>query len=141
MGSINDLRKKLNALDIDKVSADAITQTDSIAADIQVDQQLSGKDANSNTMPDYSYVSVENYGKQPGPIKLRDTGDFHQGIYIKVKGDAITFSSTDDKTKMLEDRYKKKGFDILGLNTESKVEYLKDLQPVFVDKVKKQTGL
>lgn len=141
MASILELRRKIDDLDINQVSVDAITKTDAIAADIQVKQQLNGVDAKGKEMPYYSPVSVEVFGKPEGPIKLRDTGAFQRGIYVKAMGDKITISSTDDKTKMLEERFGKKGFSILGLNSGSRKEWKEDLQPVLVDIVKKKTGL
>jgi hypothetical protein len=141
MSSILELKRKIESLDINQVSVDAITKTDAIAADLQVKQQLNGVDAKGKTMPNYSPVSVELYGKPDSPIILRDTGAFQRGVFVKAMSDKIVFSSTDDKTKMLEERFGKKGFSILGLNKNSKVEYMGDLQPVFVDIVKKKTGL
>lgn len=141
MASILELKRKIDALDINQVSVDAITKTDAIAADLQVKQQLNGVDAKGKTMPDYSPISVELYGKTAGPIKLRDTGAFQRGVFVKAMSDKIVFSSTDDKTKMLEERFGKKGFSILGLNSGSRKEWILDLEPNLIDIVKKKTGL
>lgn len=59
------------------------------------------------------------YAKKKGrssPIDLKDTGSFHRKTYAEVLADAVEFSSTDAKTKMLEER---SGEDIFGLTDES----------------------
>ncbi|MBP7398186.1 MAG: hypothetical protein KA954_01275 [Chitinophagales bacterium] len=141
MASILELKRKIESLDIIQVSVDAITKTDAIAADLQVKQQLNGVDAKGQRMPNYSPISVELYGKPDGPIILKDTGSFQRKITVKALGDKIVFSSSDDKTQMLEERYGKKGFSILGLNSDTKKEWKEDLQPNLIDIVKKKTGL
>jgi len=140
MATINTLIKRLEAVNVNEIVHQTLESTKGFTADLQVEQQLKGLTADGTPMPDYSRTSVEVFGKE-GPIKLRDTGAFQRGIYVKAMGDKITISSTDDKTKMLEERFGKKGFSILGLNSGSRKEWKEDLQPVLIDIVKKKTGL
>ena len=64
----------------------------------------------------YSPAYAKKKGKS-SPIDLKDTGSFHRKTYAEVLADDIEFSSTDAKTKMLEER---SGEDIFGLTTQSK---------------------
>lgn len=98
---------------------------------------LSGKRADGTTMPPYSYNSVIIYGKDPGPIKLFDTGDFQQNIFIEVQGNSIFTKSRDSKNDMLVREYG----DIFGTYGPFKSEYLSVLQPVLTSEFKKAIGL
>ena len=100
-------------------------------SDLNTEGQLrEGVKADGSIMPDYSPVSVEVYGKPPGPIKLFDTGDFYKSIdYSFAKKITVTFDSVKDDDNLI-DIY---GSAIIGLNDESRefimpeiIENLKD---------------
>jgi len=103
------------------------------------DRMLAGKRADGTTMPEYSYRSVTVFGKEPGPIKLFDTGDFQSNIFVEVRGDKIFTQSRDSKNNMLEfdERYQP----IFGLSGSFKSEYISVLKPVLINEFKKATGL
>jgi len=69
-------------------------------------------------MPDYSERSINEFGKKPGPWRLKETGAFYLGITVKdINEKGWTLTSTDSKTAMLE---KKAGKRIFGLNDETR---------------------
>jgi hypothetical protein len=91
-------------------------------------------------MPDYSLRSVVQYGKPYGPIRLRDTGSWQTGLYVKVDGSGtVEFASTDSKDQMLRDKY---GDAIEGLSEKYKAEAIRDgIRPAFNKGIQAATGL
>lgn len=86
---------------------------------MQLTQGLRGDD---EFLPDYSQVSVNVYGKPPGPMRLYETGDFYEGIKAEAGHDEVTIIGTDEKTAELEMRY---GDEIIKMSDRSK-EILKE---------------
>ena len=86
-----------------------------------------GKRGDGESLPDYSPVSVQVYGKPEGAIKLYDQGDFYRGIRLTVGTSAAEIAGTDSKTAELELMY---GEEITQLSDENKEElkdsYLRD---------------
>jgi hypothetical protein len=91
-----------------------------------VEQQLSqlkrGQRPDGSEFDDYSETSVEVFGKEAGPIKWNDDGEFYESIRAIPTADAINFSEAlttgDDGSKInLEINYNEQ---ILGLQDESK---------------------
>lgn len=127
------LYKKLDAINVSLSAQVAIENTAGAATEQQRLQLNQGLKANDEFLPDYSFRSVFQYGKPPGPIRLYDTGDFYRGILIDVREDIFILESADPKSNMLQNRY---GSDILGLGTEAKVNYIRILRPEFVKQIK-----
>ena len=132
------LKGKISSLKIQELASSAVDNTGFVAADLILAQLRKGLKSDGNEMPDYSAVSVDVYGKEPGPIKLYDTGAFYAGIKVVSDGKSIVYESSDKKGAMLEKRYSTKSGQVLGLTENSRVEYALDLQPEFIDLVKKQ---
>lgn len=88
-----------------------------------IEQLDRGERGDGKILPHYSPVSVEVYGKPPGPIRLEDTGDFRRAIIIIVSEDGIEFISTDPKSNMLMQDY---GEEILDLTPRSIGEFNED---------------
>lgn len=99
---------------------------------------LEGLRADGSSMPFYSKTSVEVFGYPPGPIRLKNTGEFQAAIKVEVGFNSIKTSSIDPKTEMLEKKY---GTEIFGLDTEGKSEYVADLRPVFIKRVREKLKL
>lgn len=139
MASIFGLLNRIEAVDTDKIAEEAMQESAEKLADLNAEQINTGLKADGSTMPDYSFRSVFQYGKQPGPIKLRDKGDWQAGLYVKVEGSAVVFGSTDPKDDMLRQRY---GDEIEGLSEKYKAEgILEAVQPAFTAKMEAATGL
>lgn len=116
-----------------------MVESQEVLADLNIEQLNKGLRSDGTVMPDYSQVSVEFYGKPDGPIKLKDTGAFYQGAYVRVTGDQVKFSSTDQKTEMLTERYRES---IFGLNDQYKGEAIREvIQPTLNKKIEAATGL
>jgi hypothetical protein len=97
-------------------------------------QQLSeGQRSDGSTLPDYSPTSVNLFGKQPGPIKLFDEGDFYDGINVNVFDDEFRLDGEDEKTSMLIARY---GDMILGLTEENKQVLIDYIRPIIINLMK-----
>lgn len=133
-----EILTRIQKVDLLKEAGDAINATSFVAEDLITDQLRRGTRSDGTELPDYSRVSVDVYGKDPGPIKLKDTGAFYQGIKVTAAGQVIDYTSTDSKTDDLELRYSTGRGSILKLSEESRAEYFLDLRPEFVDSIRKK---
>jgi len=124
---------KLERLDLPKAMAQAVADTDDDIAALQRGQMFKGVRSDDSIMPNYAPISVTQYGKPPGPIKLFDTGAFYAGIKVDVRQDIFIIDSSDPKSTMLKRRY---GGNIFGLGTAATQAYLLTLEPVFIQTVK-----
>lgn len=139
MATVGSLLRKFQALDTDQVAVQAIENSKELMADLNAEQINSGLRSDGTLMPDYSIRSVVQYGKPYGPIRLRDTGAWQQGMYVTVHGDNVVFSSTDSKDRHLVDKY---GTQIQGLSDKYKNEAIREsIRPSFMRQIKEQTGL
>ncbi len=111
----------------------AMEETANTAVSQQKLQLQQGLRSDDTTLPDYSFRSVFQYGKPPGPIRLYDQGDFYRGFLFDVRQDIFILDSADSKTMMLKKRY---GEDIAGLGSDATNKWIIVMQPVFVNEVK-----
>lgn len=133
------MSRKFEALNTDQVIEEVLIESTGQMADLNAEQINQGVKADGSQMPDYSFRSVFQYGKPPGPIKLRDTGAWQQGLYARVAGDKIEFSSSDGKNDKLIDRY---GNQIVGLSEKFKAEVIREsIRPGVKQKIFDATGL
>lgn len=132
MGSLLEILEKIQDIDVDQAATRAIQNTHEAGEDAQRQQLAQGLRSDGTFMPEYSFRSVFQYGKEPGPIKLYDTGDFYRGIRIDVRGDLFIADSLDRKYPMLRARY---GDDITGLGKDARIEYIRILKPEFVHQI------
>jgi hypothetical protein len=98
------------------------------AVAMNTDQLFEGRLANGDTLPEYSFVSVNVYRKPPGPWRLYDTGDFYQGFFMKAEKFPITFGSKDGKTLLIMrmvDAHKLDPDEIFGLNKANFTELVR----------------
>lgn len=123
---------KLLKVDLPFSMTAAMEDTAKEATDQQRAQLAQGLMSDDNFLPDYSFRSVFQYGKEPGPIKLYDTGDFYRGMLLDVRQDIFILESADPKSNMLQNRY---GNNIFGFGTKAQAEYILTLKPVFVGRV------
>ena len=138
MTTVNNLLKKFQNLNPDQLITDSVVETKEVYGDLQVEQQLQGLKADGNEMPDYSATSVDLFGKEPGPIKLRDTGAFQTAIEVKVDASVIVARSNDSKNDMMVKRY---GKEIFGLSDKFKQEFRQQLEPVVINNFRKNLNL
>jgi hypothetical protein len=127
--------KKFQGIYLDFSMAHAMQLTSAEAVDQQKAQLAQGLRSDDTVTDDYSFRSVFQYGKPPGPIKWYDKGDFYRGIRIDVREDIFTLSSTDSKSTMILNS-KKGGPNTLGLGTDAKNKYIQVLRPVFINEIR-----
>lgn len=102
-----------------------LKQSEAEATEMITDQLESGHDALGNELPEYSPVSVNVFGKRPGPWTLHDTGDFYKGIFMDAGRWPVLFDSKDSKTDSILTHVEKKGGnadEILALDSSHKKE-------------------
>ncbi len=144
MTTINTIRARIAALKINVESRAAIEQTKATVEDLNRERLLQGRLSDGAPLPPYSITSIKVFGYPPGPWKLKNTGAFHLGINTKVFPKSFVTSSTDPKTEMLKRKVTAKGLDgedIFGLDAEGRKEYVKELRPVFVNRVREKVRL
>lgn len=131
--------RKLQKVDILKSAREAMVLTEDEATEQQAAQMDRGKDRYGGNITNYetgsdtyspSYAAYKGFSK---PINLRDTGDYHQGLKMDVRGMIFKMYSGDWKNEMLEKTYHP-----LGLGIEAKNKYIISLKPLFLNEIKKQ---
>jgi hypothetical protein len=141
MATILKMLRRFEVLNTDKIIEDVLVSSEGQMADLNAEQINQGLRADGTLMPDYSFRSVFQYGKTPGPMTLRDKGNWQAGLYARVdfSSNKITFSSTDGKNDMLTENY---GVQITGLSEKFKAEVMRDkIRPGFKEKIFESTGL
>jgi len=119
MARLRELFNKVNQLDMEKLCADVVISKKELVMSLNTDQLFQGQRADGSVLPDYSFVSVTVFGKPNGPIRLYDTGDFYRGFIFTTSKFPLSITSTDEKSKELEQRY---GSEIFGLTRENQEE-------------------
>ncbi len=145
MGTIIGLKRKIEAMDVDRIAVSAVSNTTEEMANIQAEQMMHGLDSKGQPIGQYRspiYAEVKNrMNPLPGfgVPDLKLTGAFYRGIVAKVSGDVVVTDSTDSKSADLQKKY---GADVFGLDTQYKGEYLREaLQPEFSRQIESATGL
>lgn len=137
--TILGMKRRFEELNTDKIIEETMIESQDTLADLNAEQINTGLKADGTEMPDYSIRSVIQYGKPAGPIKLRDKGNWQAGLYARVEGEKLVFSSSDVKDAQLVDRY---GKEIEGLSEKYKAEAVRDkIKPVLKQKMSEATGL
>jgi hypothetical protein len=115
---ISDLKKSISKIEnrLPRAAKTALKANAYELSRYNRERLLKGQKSDLSFLPNYSPSSVNNFGKQPGPIKLYDTGDFQKSIKPNFGNEAFEMEATDSKTDMLQDTY---GDDILGIDDES----------------------
>ncbi len=113
----------------------AMEETANTAVSEQKLQLQQGLRSDDTVTDDYSFRSVFQFGKPPGPIRWYDQGDFYRGILFDVRQDIFIIDSTDPKTTMIMNS-KKGGPDTLGLGSVATNKWIVIMKPVFIEEVK-----
>jgi hypothetical protein len=136
MGKIRDKLAMLRMVTVEQQEQailSIIKDHEDIIVDINTSQLMGGKRSDGSDMPQYSRVSVEQYGKPEGPIRLFETGEFHRGFFLETEKFPVLFNSRDSKTAMLVEGTRFKpgyGEEIFGLTKTNlqqfTLDYLKE---------------
>jgi hypothetical protein len=103
----------------------SVENNEETAVNLNTDQLFAGKLANGQDMPEYSLVSVLQFGKPPGPYRLYETGDFYRGFFVDASKFPIVFDSKDLKTPSIMQLIESKDQDpneIFGLNKQNRTD-------------------
>ncbi len=143
MGTIKSLYDRVNSLDIEQVSVNAIEETKDTIEELNQEQMYSGENADGGDIKPF-YTPLTQFLKQRkgqpyDRVTLLDTGEFYAGIRVEVVGDTVVTDSTDSKSQKLKAKY---GESIFGLNREKKGIYVENsLRPAFSRNIEMVTGL
>lgn len=137
-GVIKDIGNNMQRLNPNRLIKDVIEETQVKAQIIDLNQSQmfdKGIDAKGETLGDYSPVSVAKYGKRPGHIQLKDTGEFYDSMKVGVEDDKFVITGDTDKGDVdLANVYP----DVLGLTTESKEDILPEISQRLSEKIKEE---
>lgn len=142
MASLLQIKQRFESLSLEQVAADVMEENSQLLADVQAEQMFKGIERSGELInPPYARRTVvikREKGQPSDRVTLRDTGDFYQGLYVRVEGATLSFGSDDEKTQDLQDKYG----DIFGLSSTFKSEFIRDtLKPAFRKKIRETTGL
>ena len=136
--NVDDLLENVQKLNVNRETLIAIGKTSTQMAELNREQLREGKQSDGQNMPPYSWVSVHKFFKPEGPIRLFDTGAFHNSIQVDVGSDEFQFIA-EDRYNLFE-RYGENN--ILGLTDRQQEYYNEEIfLPVFAEQVENQTGL
>ena len=139
MCTATQLLARAEAFDPEKTAVEALQQSEEVMANLNAEQINTGLKADGTEMPDYSFRSVFQYGKPPGPIRLRDTGNWQAGLYVKATSSGVEYGSTDSKDQILTGRY---GDLIHGLSDKFAQEaIIEKIEPEFMKATREKLNL
>lgn len=84
-------------------------------------------------LPDYSETSIEVFGKEPGPMTLKDTGEFYESWEIFLEDDGIEMFANGEKIDDIgfrTDLLEVYGEEVVGLTEESMTIFIDRLIPL-----------
>lgn len=100
--------------------------------DLNQDQLQSGYDAEDKSTGNYSRASVLVYGKEPGPITLKDTGEFYNSMSVVAGSDSFGIKANTQKPgRDLLDRWP----NAVGLTKENLIELMPEIKELTVEKL------
>ena len=101
--------------------------------DLNQDQMLiKGVDAEGDSLGNYSKTSIEVYGKRPGRITLKDTGEFYDSM--RITNGTEGFKIYGDMEKEGHDLHQRWPH-ALGLTKESIGEIIPEVKERLIDKI------
>lgn len=131
--------RRFESLDVVHIAAQSMRETKQDFLEWQKEQMFAGKKRTGGDIrPFYKPATVRIKRKKGQPydrVTLEDTGFFQSSIFFVVKEPVISITSSDVKSKHLEEEY---GPNIFGLGGVFKVGYIQDLRPVLMSKVRQK---
>lgn len=101
--------------------------------DLNYAQLDKGLEADGTFMGNYSRVSVEKFGKRPGPIRLYDTGATRESFKVRADRDSFVITGNMDLHGVALDVIYPKA---LGLSNESVAEIVPEIKERVIEKFK-----
>jgi hypothetical protein len=127
MAMLEELKTKLENLKVDEDAAwfqvvDREVQFEIIRLNTEDQLFQDGVDSTGADLPDYSDASINVYGKRPGHMTLKDTGEFYQSFVVRVDRSGINIIADTQK----DDKDLLEYGEIIGL-TEENIGLLRDM--------------
>ena len=120
MGKFRKLAANMYRLNIDAELYLAVKDEQKLALDFNIKQLDRGEYSDGSWLPEYSDVSVEVFGKEPGPFTLEETGAFKKGFEMIGTPDAFRITSYDTKIDKIIDQTNE---DIFGLQPSNLTKF------------------
>lgn len=138
--TLHELQRRLQKFNIRREVVQVLEETKGAIEELNRDQLNSGQLSNGRFNRSYSRISVQVYGKRPGPIRLYETGAFWEGIKVKnINLKFLEIVGEDSKTPMLLKEYGEK---IFGLTKASKAEYVnRSFGPALKMRIEQKLGI
>lgn len=135
-GVVKDLGNNMKRLNKNKLLKEVVSEQQVQAQIIDLNQSQmfdKGIEADGSSLGDYSPTSVTKYGKRPGRIQLKDTGEFYDSMKVGIKEDGFIITGDTDKGDVdLAQVYP----NVLGLTDDSIDELLPEITERLIDKLK-----
>ena len=131
MEALKKLARNFIALDTKEILFRTMAnnpQLEKLAIKLNQEKQLRfGLTADDDFIGEYSATSVNVFGKEPGPIQLKDSGDFYKSFQVILLDDGFVIDA--DGQKEDTNLFTKYGQDITGLNDENLTIFIDALIP------------
>lgn len=137
MAGIREVYRRLQRVKeaLPDIAKNAIDDTAKQWVELNQEQVLKGEDRNGESLGRYKYPTgryarmknVLNPLPGLGNKDYRLSGDYYKGMFLIVDNGVIRQGSADEKAKWLEQNKDQR----YGLQSESKIEYIKKMRPVF----------
>ena len=103
----------------EKIMNDCINDTSELILEKNRDQLMLGKDKKGNEiLPEYTPFTIEikkEKGQPTDRVTLKDTGEWHKSLFMKIEGKNIFIDSDHELTDELMEKYDRGGETILGI--------------------------
>lgn len=129
--SARDSLKKLTPSKLEKKLLELVRATEHLAVDLNTSQLMEGVDSLGDSLMAYQdpmYAAFKRTLNARGVTDLNLEGDFHDGFFVKSDKFPLEFSSKDEKTEMLVDKY---GKEIFGLSKDNLNEYSEEIKRLY----------
>jgi len=141
---IKRFESRLKNLPIKRFIFEILSSRSAELEDVNIAQLTRGERSDGTKISpryaDSGYAAFKN-ARNPragkGTPDLKDTGDFYQGIKVRVTRQSIITSGTDEKTDALQFKY---GDEIIGINVEG-LDVVDLLMPELLMKIKQYLGI
>jgi hypothetical protein len=123
-------------IDFNAILKRVLERHESDIQELNQEQLMSGKKSDGTSLSPYSPAYAKRKGKPLTPKTLKDTGNFHEGIFSTFFEKSFTMQSENYKSDFLESNWTSK---IFGLTRESIVKLLdeKGVRKEVIEETKK----
>lgn len=129
----------------EKIMVDCINETSELILDANRDQMMLGLDKErSEILPEYTTMTVsikKEKGQPYDRVTLKDTGEFHRQMFMKIEGNSIFIDSKDEKTDELLEKYDRGKETIFGIPQQKKQDINQSIMDKFINIFRLMTKL